>query len=462
MRSAHDYSRWTRLVGVLCRSFPMNSQAGIARAISAAFLAGNLDVDGLVDRGARLLGKRWRWLRPLAWRVVQRFDGRTRPRRVTVTRFILADLGFSRACQKHELKLANRLAVPSMTRAAGAAESWSVPAIHTAGDLADWLGLTIGELEWFADLRSLEYRQNQGRLRHYHYRPLTKRYGQIRMVEAPKSRLKAIQRRILSEILECIPAHEAAHGFRRGRSIMTFAAPHVRKRVVLKIDLQDFFPSIAAARIRALFRTVGYPEGVADLLAGLCTNATPLDAWEGDMNHLAAWRMHQTRWLYAKPHLPQGAPTSPALANLCAYRMDCRLRGLAHSANAVYTRYADDLAFSGDHDFERVAKRFHLHVCAIVIEEGFSVHHRKTRIMRQAVRQRLTGMIVNQRLNIPRGDFNRLKATLTNCIRFGAQSQNRSGHADYRGHLEGRISFVEMVNPAKGRRLRDLFNRLEW
>ena len=172
--------------------------------------------------------------------------------------------------------------------------------------------------------------------------------------------------------------------------------------------------------------------------------------------------MRCTQWLYSRPHLPQGAPTSPALANLCTYRLDCQLSGLARSAHADYTRYADDLAFSGECDFERVAKRFQIHVCATVMEEGLSVHHRKTRIMRQGVRQRLADMVLNKRLNVPRHDFDRLKATLTNCIRFGLPSQNRSGHDHYRGHLEGRISFVEMVNLTNGSRLRKLFNQIEW
>lgn len=263
-----------------------------------------------------------------------------------------------------------------------------------------------------------------------------------------------------AETLPLSPPDEAIWSSPNGGS--TQASPHVGKRVVLKIDLQDFFPSISVARIQALFRTVGYPEGVADLLAGLCTNSTPLDVWEENRIQTAACQMRQARWLYSQPHLPQGAPTSPALANLCAYRLDCRLRGLAQSAGAVYTRYADDLAFSGDRDFERVAKRFHLHACATVMEEGFSVHHRKTRIMRHGVCQRLTGMVVNECLNVPRDDFDRLKATLTNCIRFGPESQNRRGHNDYRRHLDGRISYIEMVNPARGRRLRKLFNQLEW
>ncbi|NLS91709.1 MAG: RNA-directed DNA polymerase [Planctomycetaceae bacterium] len=433
-----------------------------ARALSAAFLAGDFDVDGLVVRGSRVLGKRRRWLRPLARRAVETFAGRPRPRRVTLAEFILGDPGFLQASRRHGLRPATLPTAPSIMCPVGAAESWQIPSIRSAGELADWLGVTIGELEWFADRRSLEYKWNHGRLRHYHYRPLTKRSGQVRMVEAPKPRLKAIQRRILAGILDHIPLHDAAHGFRRGRSINTFASPHAGKRVVLKIDLHDFFPSIRLARIQALFRTIGYPEEVADLLAGLCTNATPPDVWEADTIRLAGGQLQEACWLYSQPHLPQGAPTSPALANLCAYRLDCRLHGLAQSAHAVYTRYADDLAFSGDRDFERAAKRFHLHVCATVMEEGFSVHHRKTRIMRQGVRQRLTGLVVNERLNVSRRQFDCLKATLTNCIRFGPQSQNRSGHGEYRAHLDGRISFVETINPARGHRLRELFDRIEW
>jgi RNA-directed DNA polymerase len=168
------------------------------------------------------------------------------------------------------------------------------------------------------------------------------------------------------------------------------------------MDLQDFFPSISGARIQAFFRTVGYPEVVADLLGGICTNATPRDIWNN-----AAW---DVRRLYTRPHLPQGAPASPALANLCAYRVDCRLSGLAKSAGAVYTRYADDLAFSGGEAFERCVERFSTHVAVILHEEGFTVHHRKTRIMRQGVRQRLVGLVANQRVNVIRADADRLKA----------------------------------------------------
>jgi RNA-directed DNA polymerase len=95
-------------------------------------------------------------------------------------------------------------------------------------------------------------------------------------------------------------------------------------------------------------------------------------------------------------------------------------------------------------------------------EEGFSVHHRKTRIMRQGVRQRLAGLVANQHMNVMRADFDRLKATLTNCARLGPESQNRDAHSSFRSHLDGRVGFVEMINPARGKRLRTIFERIKW
>jgi hypothetical protein len=201
---------------------------------------------------------------------------------------------------------------------------------------------------------------------------------------------------------------------------------------------------------------------VADLLGGICTNSTPLGVWSRlpfEINRSELW---EARDLYRRPHLPQGAPTSPALANLCAYRVDCRLTGLAKAAGAQFTRYADDLAFSGGEDFERRVQRFSAHVAAILHEEGFDVHHRKTRIMRQGVRQHLAGLVANQSVNVIRADYDRLKAILTNCVRLGPQSQNRDSHAHFKSHLEGRVSFVEMINPNKGKKLRAIFERIKW
>lgn len=434
------------------------------RALAASFVAGETSVDAVTERLTRTVGKRWRWLVPLAQRYVGKFGGRTRPRQSEIIQFLFQDKGFQRAWWKYfdELSIAEWLNEPQRMQPAQVAVTWDVPPIESVGELAEWLGLEVGDLLWFADLKGLGYRLKNPRLRHYRYRVLAKATGNIRLIEAPKNRLKDVQRQILSHILQKVPAHPAAQGFLKGRSIKTFVAPHVGKRVVLRMDLQDFFPTFGAARIQTFFRMLGYPEAVADLLCGVCTHATPRDAW----NDCAHWIEPTVLWeahsLYGRRHLPQGAPTSPALANLSAYRLDCRLTGLAQSAGAVYTRYADDLAFSGDAGFERGVERFSNHVGAVLIEEGFRVNHRKTRVMKQGVRQHLAGVVANERMNIPRVEFDRLKATLTNCIRLGVASQNREGHAEFRFHLKGRIAFVQMINPAKAQRLHKLYQQINW
>ena len=345
-RPAQKCSRMVRLVGAFCRLVMQDSF--LLTALADSLLAGEPTADLLFDRCSRTLGRRWRWLGPLTQRYVKKF-GRTRPRRRDVVQFLRGDAGFQRARSKYldEFLVEELLTVPQQMLPIPAAESWELPAIETTGDLAEWLGLDTGELRWFADLKGLGYKNSRQFLQHYHYRVLAKRFGSIRLIEAPKQRLKDLQRQILLWILEKIPQHPAVHGFVKGRSIQTFVSPHVGQRIVLRMDLRDFFPTFSGARVQGLFRTLGYPEAVADLLGGICTTATPRNIWDEISTHLGPVAVGEVRRFYARPHLPQGAPTSPLLANICCYRMDCRLSALAKSAGATYTRYADDLAFSG-------------------------------------------------------------------------------------------------------------------
>ena len=429
----------------------MSNRPAITALLAHCFIAAEPSIDSVVASIAAAFESRPRWVRPLAARYFRAFDPGSRPRYADVLRFLKADRPLAR--HSRGLTAARLLTPPIPMRPVAAAAHWDLPSIESPAALADWLNVDPGRLAWFADRKGLgAKRATSEPLQHYHYKLLAKMSGSLRLIEIPKPRLKEMQRRILSGILDRIPPHPASHGFMKGRSIRSFAAPHTGRRVVLRMDLSDFFPSIAAARVGAFFRTAGYPEPVADLLTGLCTNYAPARILP----------TFDARALYRAPHLPQGAPTSPALANIAMYRADCRLAGLALSAGAAYTRYADDLAFSGDEAFDRGVERFSLHAAAILHEEGFSVHHRKTRIMRQSVRQHLAGLVTNQRVNIRRSDFDLLKAILTNCVRLGPASQNREQHADLRAHLRGRIAFVESVNLAKGARLRTLFDSIQW
>nr|WP_279609414.1 LysR substrate-binding domain-containing protein [Burkholderia cenocepacia] len=178
---------------------------------------------------------------------------------------------------------------------------------------------------------------------------------------------------------------------------------------------------------------------------------------------LGAWRMIACASpAYLKRHLPQGAPTSPALANLCAFRFDLRLAALARSLDATYTRYADDLAFSGGGALARDIERLQIRIAAIALEEGFALQLRKTRVMRRGARQQLAGVVVNRHPNLARDAFDRLKAILTNCIRHGPASQNRDAHPDFRAHLAGRVAHAAALNAARGAKLRALFDRIAW
>lgn len=413
---------------------------------------------------------------PWIARIIARFGADPpRPTLFRLTRFIIHDPAFDKVQQRlgnlqeriwfdspdttSSLNLHN-LPRPLMAPARGIHLAAEIPALTTPGELARWLGITPVELDWFADCFGRERLRQAGPLRHYRYLWIPKSSGRKRLLEIPKPRLKSFQRRILDEILAAVAPHEAAHAFRAGYSTASCAGPHVGQRVVLRVDLRDFFPSIRSRRVLALFHTLGYPEGVARLLAGLCTNSAPSDVIATES---PAGSIGTARTPFEVPHLPQGAPTSPALANLCAFRLDCRLAGLARGTGVNYTRYADDLIFSGDRRFERSLTRFRVLVCAILLEDGFSIRRRKTRMMRSGCRQEVTGIVVNRRLNVPRDEFDRLKAILHNCtLSGGPHSQNREGHERFHEHLRGRIAYVEMIHPARGARLRALFDRIDW
>lgn len=161
-------------------------------------------------------------------------------------------------------------------------------------------------------------------------------------------------------------------------------------------------------------------------------------------------------------HLPQGAPTSPALANLCAWHLDSRLHGLSKRLDLHYTRYADDLAISGTIDRHYLDRIVLPLIGAITLEEGFRLNHRKTRIMTRSQRQSFCGITVNTKPNPARCEYDTLKATLFNCITHGPESQNRDKRRNFRQHLQGRVSNLSFLNPGRGKKLLALMQQIRW
>ena len=345
--------------------------------------------------------------------------------------------------------------------------TWPVRSLPDLAALAQLAELAPTELQWYADLRGMQRTAGREALRHYRYswRPSARRPA--RLIEAPKDKLKLIQRRVLRDVLAVVPVSPIAHGYVLGRSAISAADPHVGAEVLVQVDLASFFPSVGFGRVQAIFSSLGYPPAVARDLAGLTTTATPFSVLRNrplPATPTAAQlteRFHADRRL-ASPHLPQGAPTSPALANLACIGLDRRLAGLATAFDARVTRYADDITFSGGHTLRR---RHHelLHLLReIVSDDGFVLARGKTRVTTRAGRQQVVGIVVNSRRNLDRRSLDLLRATLTNCVRTGPASQNRAGHPDFRAHLLGRLAWVSSVAPDKAARLRAIFDQIDW
>ena len=257
-----------------------------------------------------------------------------------------------------------------------------------------------------------------------------------RLITAPAEDLKTIQKKILREILERVPLHPAANGFKRHRSIVTNAGNHIGREIIVKIDLKDFFPSITEHRVKAIYLNLGYPDGVAEALAELSSY---------------------------KGRLPMGGPTSPYLSNIAATRLDRRFTNLGKKLDFRYSRYADDLAFSSaDKGLARHMPFFK----KIIEEEGFEVNEEKVVIARKGGQQKITGVVVNKKVNVERKEYRRLRAVVNNCIKGDLEKEMRKWGANNLQHFEntllGHIRFVKMVNSHKGEKLLADFKRIQW
>jgi RNA-directed DNA polymerase len=438
-------------------------RAELARCLAGAFLAGPWEQPELLARADLAFEASVRWAHLVAREVLVAYPHPPSDRPRELAAFIDVAIDRREPLKGEEDPPWPRrwlIAEPQMGHM-----PWAVPEIASLGALAEFLGLEAGELAWLADTRGLERHASDERLRNYRYSVLPRQSGLPRVIERPKQRLKSVQRRVLHDILDWIPAHDAAHGFTRGRSALTHARQHVGREVVLSFDLEDFFASIAAGRVYGIFRASGYPESVAHALTALTTNAVPADIHRSlrvpgrpDLID-AGFRLGRR---LAEPHLPQGAPTSPFLANLAAYRLDRRLTGLAAALDASYSRYADDITFSGFARTLRDGSLLRTAVSTIAREEGFMVNDRKSRLATSAGRQQVCGIVVNAHPNVPRAEYDRLRAIIHNAARTGPAGQNRSSVADFRAHLLGRIAWVEQLNPERGRALRRAFARIDW
>jgi RNA-directed DNA polymerase len=307
---------------------------------------------------------------------------------------------------------------------------YNLPLWHNDTEVATALGITVGQLRHFSTHRERE------RVHHYVTYAIRKRSGGRRIIHAPKKKLKAILRALNRELVSRLPVSDYAHGFLKQRSVKTGAQVHVGKPVLLRLDLKDFFPSVTSARVRGLLIALGYGYPVAATLAVLATEALrqPVEI-EGTKFFVPV----------GPRTCVQGAPTSPGLCNAILLRMDRRLGGLAKKHGFTYTRYADDLTFSGPSEDE--AHRLRRAVERVIREEGFEVNGAKTRMMKQCGRQLVTGVTVNSVLGLSRKKRRQIRSMLHHASTEGVDQRRRA-------ELVGLLAWVHMLNPEQAAVLR--------
>jgi len=261
-------------------------------------------------------------------------------------------------------------------------------------------------------------------------------HTKTRWISAPDPRLKHLQRQIAVLLNGLYRVRHPVHGFVAGKSVKTNAAAHLGKRYILNLDLKDFFPTITATRVEGLLVALGVDGRVADIIARLCTN-------DGC--------------------LPQGAPTSPVLSNMICFKLDKALMVLAKSSRCIYTRYADDITFSSQQPMVTLfetgvpsAGRFSPDLLApslrqAIMVNGFSINTEKAHYADRHSRRMVTGLKVNELINVDRRYVRNLRAALLSVKILGQAEAQKKFQTEYGGksglaaHLERKISWLRFI-----------------
>lgn len=260
--------------------------------------------------------------------------------------------------------------------------------------------------------------------------------GKERLICAPSRSLKSRQRWILDNILYKINVSSCCEGFIKKHSTLTNAKKHVGYGQILNMDISDFFPSITEAQIENVFFKAGYTHEVSAVLAKICC--------------------HEEK-------LPQGAPTSPYLANIVCLELDDELMQYSKNHGIMYSRYADDMTFSGNTDMEKHVTELE----EIIRKNGFHVNERKTHIYKGNQRKLVTGLIVkDDGLSVPRNFKRKLKQEIYYCKKFGVavhlENTNAEKKVNFKEYLYGKAYYVKMVEPLTGQNFLEELNSINW
>jgi RNA-directed DNA polymerase len=331
-------------------------------------------------------------------------------------------------------------------RQAEAVESKGLAAVLTLNHLAMRTGVSYHYLRRIVERVSDPYEDLV----------LRRRNGRkMRAISIPDQPLMAVQRWILQQIASQIPAHPNSYAYQRGRSIRACAARHVGARWLVKLDVENFFETIDERQVYRVFQTAGYIPLVALELARLCTR------WARHADHIddrrfAGYLKNRVIRAYntnVLGFLPQGAPTSGALANLVVRDIDIQFSAFAQRERMVYTRYADDLTFSSTGPFSRDgAVKVITEVRGVLRRTGFSLHEKKTRVIPPGARKIVLGLLVDgDRVRLNRDMRCRITEDIRGVEKFGLTPHVRhrkfSSIDGFVRHVSGMLAFASDIEP---------------
>lgn len=261
-------------------------------------------------------------------------------------------------------------------------------------------------------------------------------HSKTRIISAPSKKLKKRQRWILDNILYKKACSNFAHGFEPQKSIKTNALIHANNDYAVCMDIKDFFPSIKQKNVESVFLELGYTKSASARLAELCC----LDG-----------------------ALPQGAPTSPHLANIICEKLDHELYNLAQKYDCCFTRYADDITFSSKNDIESIIPKIE----NIILKFGFRVNPNKTSYYTLGKPKFITGLVVQDgRIRVPKKFKRELKKEIYFCKKFGVTNHLNNSKAtkfiNYREYLYGKAYYIHMIETEEGSKFLEQLDEIAW
>jgi hypothetical protein len=318
-----------------------------------------------------------------------------------------------------------------------------LPILRNIMDVAKLVGLSREEIVWLC------YERKVSAVDHYLRFEIPKRSGGKRLISSPKKQMRTAQSGIREKILRNLVPTAQATAFRPNKSIVDNALAHVGAKIIVRVDLKDFFPSISFRRVRGYFKWCGYSPGIATVLALLTTDAP----------RVYVNTVHGKRVVArGERGLPQGACTSPDLANLIARGLDQRIQGLASkNGEWIFTRYADDLVLSTKNPESNafgLAKTVE-RICRL---EGFEVNTKKTSIKRPAGRMIVTGLVVHENsVQISKADIKRMRAFFHRCDKEGRENISKAIGKSAESVAKGYLAYMQMVSPELANKYRSRY-----